>query len=97
MLKFTETITDRNGRCKRIIESNQLSNEECIAIVEVLCGIQRFHGDEDADLDDMEEEFAKQLVDDNPLAEEVDRLRERVDYLEGVIAGKHLRKGDSQC
>jgi len=92
MLKFTETIKDRNGRCKRVIQSDQLTDDECVAIVEMMCGIERHYPD-DGDLEDMEEEFAGQLVDGaNDVVDEVDALRKRVDYLEGVIAGKHLKK-----
>ena len=91
MLKFTETIQDRNGRCKRVIQSDQLTDDECVAIVEMMCGIERHYPD-DGDLEDMEEEFSKQLVDDNPIADELELLRMRVDYLEGIIAGKHLKK-----
>jgi len=93
MLKFTETIVDRNGRCKRIIQSDQLTDEECVAIVEMMCGIQRHYPDDD--LEDMEEEFASQLVEGvvkDDVADEMEALRKRVDYLEGVVAGKHLKK-----
>lgn len=80
MFKY-HSVSNRpdRGSFSQMVETDQLTTDHVEALVDVIIGL----GPPDEDEDDEEEQPT--------LEDELSELRVRVEYLETLIAGKHLK------
>lgn len=79
MFKYHSVSNRPNGSFSQMVETDQLTTDHVEALVDVIIGI----GPPDEDEDEEEQPT---------LEDELSELRVRVEHLETIIAGKHLKK-----
>ncbi len=91
MLKFTNIYIHTDGsKHQRTVETDQVCTDIIVQMVAELMELERSDSEDDeyADEDEIEREFVKQLINEDPLEE----LERRVEHLEMIAASKHLKK-----
>ncbi len=101
MLKFTNIYIHTDGsKHQRTVETDQVCTDIIVQMVAELMELERSDSEDDevdlgtddeyADEDEIEREFVKQLINEDPFEE----LERRVEHLEMIAASKHLKIKD---